>query len=553
MKTNTNMHDEEPVTCAEKRSGISRRAFLTGVAGVGAVAAVGALAGCSPQDQAPTGSGSESNSGSTSTTEPEAPAAPAQVDKTYDTDLLIIGGGGSGLACAVQAALDGTNFILIEKNSQLGGNASFVEGMFAINSKMADEQGIHVTAAEIVEDELVRGQHRQNAAFWLDLCNKSAENIDWCLEQGVEYSGTIDDYYGGLHPTFHWFKDNKAAIGYVEPMIKRVEDLDVEVHLSTAATQLIMQDGKVAGAYADGPDGTTQYNARAIVFATGGFGGNPDLIEKQGWDIEHLFVVGSPNAAGDAYTMAMAVGAKDFMPDSCQSILYNIPALPPIDFHNDSQNPVNGYFGIAAGGPVLWVNEQCQRYSRENLTDDNLVLQCIPGKQNIANYVVFDQSIFDTYFGTTDDAKKMFDDAVESDKGDTLVKADSLEDLPAAFDLDKEAFMATVDRYNELCKLGVDEDLGKSADKMVAIESGPFYIAKLGYSYFFECGGVTTDIERRVLDNNHDPIPGLYAIGNDGNMNYRHVYTINMPGTAFGNQVNSGREAAQNAKTYLAG
>ncbi len=204
MKTNTNMHDEEPVTCAEKRSGISRRAFLTGVASVGAVAAVGALAGCSPQDQAPTGSGSESNSGSTSTTEPEAPAAPAQVDKTYDTDLLIIGGGGSGLACAVQAALDGTNFILIEKNSQLGGNASFVEGMFAINSKMADEQGIHVTAAEIVEDELVRGQHRQNAAFWLDLCNKSAENIDWCLEQGVEYSGTIDDYYGGLHPTFHW-------------------------------------------------------------------------------------------------------------------------------------------------------------------------------------------------------------------------------------------------------------------------------------------------------------------------------------------------------------
>ena len=64
---------------------------------------------------------------------------------------------------------------------------------------------------------------------------------------------------------------------------------------------------------------------------------------------------------------------------------------------------------------------------------------------------------------------------------------------------------------------------------------------------------MTTDIERRVLDNNHDPIPGLYAIGNDGNMNYRHVYTINMPGTAFGNQVNSGREAAQNAKTYLAG
>ncbi|MEG0757517.1 MAG: FAD-dependent oxidoreductase [Raoultibacter sp.] len=542
--------EENIINCAEQKSGVSRRSFLTGVVGVGALAAMGGLAACSP---APTNSTAGTSSTDSSSTTSAAPAAPSSVDKTYDTDLVIVGGGGSGLACAVQAALDGTNFILLEKNTQLGGNASFVEGMFAINSKMSQELGIHVTAAKIVEDELVRGQHRQNGAFWLDLCNKSAGNIDWCLEQGVEYSGTIDDYYGGLHPTFHWFKDNKAAIGYVEPMIKRVEELGIDVHLSTAANQLIMEDGKVAGIYAKGPDGVTQYNAKAVIFATGGFGGNPEYIGKQGWDTEYLYVVGSPNAAGDAYRMAMEVGVKDFMPDSCQSILYNIPALPPIDFHNDSQNPVNGYFGIAAGGPVLWINEQCERYSRENLTADNLVLQCIPGKDNKANFVVFNQAIFDTYFGTTEAGKKMFDDAVANDGGDTLVKADSLEALATAFDLDKDAFTKTVNRYNELCGMGVDEDLGKPADLMISIDQGPFYIAKLGYSFFFECGGVTTDIKRRALNDELEPIPGLYAIGNDGNMNYRDVYTINMPGTAFGNQVNSGREAAQNAAEYLKG
>lgn len=42
-------------------------------------------------------------------------------------------------------------------------------------------------------------------------------------------------------------------------------------------------------------------------------------------------------------------------------------------------------------------------------------------------------------------------------------------------------------------------------------------------------------------------------MGNDGNMLYRHVYTINIGGTAFGNQVNSGREAAQNAAAYIKG
>lgn len=34
-------------------------------------------------------------------------------------------------------------------------------------------------------------------------------------------------------------------------------------------------------------------------------------------------------------------------------------------------------------------------------------------------------------------------------------------------------------------------------------------------------------------------------------MLYRNVYTINMPGTAFGNQVNSGREAANAVQGYL--
>ena len=64
-------------------------------------------------------------------------------------------------------------------------------------------------------------------------------------------------------------------------------------------------------------------------------------------------------------------------------------------------------------------------------------------------------------------------------------------------------------------------------------------------------GGIATDKQRRVLDGDLNPIEGLYAIGNDGNMLYRNVYTINMPGTAFGNQVNSGREAANAAMEYL--
>ncbi|MEA5018793.1 MAG: FAD-dependent oxidoreductase [Gordonibacter sp.] len=531
--------------------GVSRRAFLAGACATGAFAVMGGLAACAP---ASTGQGNEGGTGSgTSGDATTSRKAPASIDATYDTDLLIVGAGGSGLACAVQAALNGMNFILVEKSDQVGGNASFVEGMFAVNSTFQQELGINIKPAEIMEAELTRGQHRQNGACWLDLINKSAENILWCGEQGVQYSGVVDNYYGGLFPTFHWFKDNKASVGYVAPMKAQLETMNAQIHYKTTVTSVKMDEHVVTGAYAEGNDGNIQYNARAVVFATGGFGGSPDVISEQGWGTDGIHIVGSPDASGDGYRMAMDQGADNFMPQSAQSILYAIEALPPIDFHDAAQNPINGYFGIAAGGPVLWVNDAGERYSRENLTADNLVLQCIPGKSNKENYVLFDQAIFDRFFGTNDAAKKMFTDSLASNNGDSLFKGNVLSELADKFGLDTEVLKKTVQHYNDLCTAGADTDFGKTADLMIPLQVAPFYMAKLTYSYFFSVGGITTDRQRRVLDGEKKPIPGLYAIGNDGSMLYRNVYTINMPGTAFGNQVNSGREAANAAETYLNG
>jgi fumarate reductase flavoprotein subunit len=535
-------------------SGVSRRAFLVGGAAAGALAVAGGVLGCTPKEPG-TGSGGAGSatggSGSAGSGANAGPAVPANIDKEYTTDMLIIGVGGSGMTCCVQAALNGTDFIAIEKASVVGGNANFVEGMFAIGSKFQKEQGITVTPAQIIEAEMSRGQYRQNGSMWMDLCVKSAENIDWCLEQGVLYSGTIDNYYGGLYPTFHWFKDNKSKVGFVEPMTKRLEELGATIHLETAATSLAVEGGKVVGAYAEGPEGVIKYNAKAVVLAGGGFGGSSEVIAKQGWDTEGIFVVGSPNAAGDGYRMATEAGALDMLTDAAQSILYGIQAFPNIDFANDAGNPINGYFGIAAGGPVLWVNEYGDRFARENLTTDNLVLQCIPGKVNKANYCIFDQGVFEAHFNTTPEAKQLFEDSLATNSGNSLYAADSVEELAGFFNHDAAALKTTIERYNELAAKGTDEDFGKPAELMVPLTGGPYYIAKLSYSFFFSVGGFLVNRKRQVLSTAKEPIEGLYAIGNDGNNNYRNVYTINMPGTAFGNQVNSGREAANYIKEYL--
>ena len=77
-------------TTEGKRPGLSRRAFLTGVAGTGAIAALSGLAGCAPS--APQDKDAKSDA---KTETASGPKTYDNVDKTYDTDLLIVGGGGS--------------------------------------------------------------------------------------------------------------------------------------------------------------------------------------------------------------------------------------------------------------------------------------------------------------------------------------------------------------------------------------------------------------------------------------------------------------------------
>ena len=109
-------------TNVTNEGGISRRSFLGGVAGVGALAAMG-LAGCSPQAAGTTGAESASSSASAATgvadnnavavddgsaaiTVDWLGASPeiGDITETKDTDLLIVGAGNGGMIAGAYAS-----------------------------------------------------------------------------------------------------------------------------------------------------------------------------------------------------------------------------------------------------------------------------------------------------------------------------------------------------------------------------------------------------------------------------------------------------------------
>ena len=538
----------EPIMKSEpiRTAGMSRRSFLTCAALAGAgVAALGA-AGCAPQGDAG------------SAEDPEVPASnvPAEIVATHDADVVIVGAGMSGLACAVQAGIDGLKTLLIEKAPEPGGNGLGVEGMFAVGSSMQKELGIDIQPRDILTAEMQAGQWCGDYSLWLDLVNKSAENIEWCKEQGVIYSGVVDNYYTGLHHTMHWFKNGHAAEGYIPQMFARVQELGVETLFNTAATTLIQEDGVVKGLYAKTEEGDIQVNAKAVILATGGIGNNAELQVKQGWGCKvedgTVMLAGSPNMDGDGYRMAIEAGARDYLPHSCQLLSNFVPAFG-VDNTAPYDDPLTSPAGgLGAGGPVLWVNQDADRFMDEAIYMRNMQLQAMAVKENRESYVVFDQSTVDSFLEISDAVSETLKKGLEENAGNSIYSADTFEGLAEAFGLDADQFVATVERYNELCAGGEDLDFGKDAAYMKPIVKAPYYIGKIAVGCIVTIGSVYTNKRREVLDFNLNAIPGLYAIGVDGVMLYHHVYTINMPGTCCGNNINSGREAAQSAAKYIA-
>lgn len=104
---------------------------------------------------------------------------------------------------------------------------------------------------------------------------------------------------------------------FVEKMQAELENLGVNIMLSTEATELIQEGDAVTGVRVDGPDGKQDIMARAVVLAMGGFGGSKEYCDQLVPAINKIGFQYQGNAlnTGDGMTMAKAVGAALY--DDC--------------------------------------------------------------------------------------------------------------------------------------------------------------------------------------------------------------------------------------------
>jgi len=102
-----------------------------------------------------------------------------------ETDIVIAGGGLSGLSAALTAAEYGMTAILLEKMPFPGGAGLFPEGSLGIGTRYQKEKGITTTTDQVFARVMEFHHWRCNASVIRALLNESGETIDWLVDHGV--------------------------------------------------------------------------------------------------------------------------------------------------------------------------------------------------------------------------------------------------------------------------------------------------------------------------------------------------------------------------------
>ena len=228
-------------------------------------------------------------------------------------DVIVIGGGGSGLAAAIGAASVGRSVLLLEKVPRLGGTTALSIGSFsATASPQQIARGIKDAPADHNEDMPKFAAHLKasdNDDLRRILTGEAPTTLRWLMDIGVEFFGPMPEP-PHRRPRMHNVVPNSRA--YIAHCARRARHLGVDIRVDVRATGFIIEDGRVRGVRAKlGSGETVEYRANgAVVLASGDYSANPDLkrdfISPTAATIEPVNI----NSTGDGHRMAMDLGAR---------------------------------------------------------------------------------------------------------------------------------------------------------------------------------------------------------------------------------------------------
>ena len=318
-------------------------------------------------------------------------------------------------------------------------------------------------------------------------------------------------------------RDLGFGLALIASLRHSLMDRNIPLWLNSPARELINENGRVVGVVVERENGL-KVRVRAnkgVVMASGGFEGSTLLREKYLPNPTNAkWACGSPANTGDSIAMGQAVGAKlDFM---------NYVCWMPVDLQPGIPGGRGKIVERSVPGTMI-VNKRGERYMNEALPYINAVEAMYandkPEGTTVPSFMIFDA----TYRAT-----KPFGPVLPGTPDAMIPKGyleigKTLEELAQKLGIDPAGLKASAAKMTEYACTGVDLDFHRGENEydcyfgdpntkpnicLGAIEKGPFYGTRIYPGDLGTTGGLKTDVHARVLNEQMEVIPGLYATGN---------------------------------------
>jgi succinate dehydrogenase/fumarate reductase flavoprotein subunit len=441
---------------------------------------------------------------------------PATIDATTvtdwsdDADVVVIGFGIAGGCAAVTAAAGGARVLVLERAGAAGGTTALAGGHFYLGGGTAVQQATgHPDSVEAMYAYLVamsrEPEHDKIRAY----CEGSVEHFNWLEELGVHFErsyypqkaviqpGTEGLMYTGNEKVWPYCDlaepaprghkvpvpgDTRGAAMVIDLLLKRAAELGVEIRYETGATNLVLDDGAVAGVRWKHFGETGTVRTPAVVIAAGGFVMNSDMVAANTPKLaEKPFVLG--NTYDDGLGIRMGVSAGGATKHMDQAFI-TAPVYPP---------------AILLTGII--VNAAGQRFVAED-SYHSRTSGFVMDQPGSAAYLIVDEA----HLQRPEFPLIKFIDGWET-----------VEEMEAALGIPTGNLVTTLHRYNEYAAAGVDPDFHKQPEFLAPQNVGPWaaFDLSLGKAMYsgFTVGGLATDADGRVLRPDGTAVTGLYAAG----------------------------------------
>jgi fumarate reductase flavoprotein subunit len=453
------------------------------------------------------------------------------MSKYLDTDVVVAGTGGAGLAAADAAASNGLKVIAIEKLPQIGGNTKISSGFFAIDTKEQRAEGLKLTTEEAIRQLNEYNHYLNNGPLTRRIVEHAKETLEEVESLGMEiklnptanttqFAHRDNPYAGG---SYHMYQNKDQGYQNIQ---KSLEAKGVEFLFNTTMTDLITENGEVKGLVAqDENNETVMINAKAVVVTTGGFGANKEKI-KEVMHTDRMRSLGVPSMGEGLFSMEKAGGvvidphALIHAAQLAKSKVTQKTSSKHLAGFSD--NPLTRVLLT----PLIWVDPNGRRFTNEDTVYDTVLWANAGYNVGGMYYILVDTKTLNAFT----DGKEMevskagpganttpgnFVELVnQSLAEETAFKGNTLEELAQNAGFNLAELKASVDRYNQAVDSKDDTEFAKSAKSlMFKVEEGPFYAIKAQVAFLGTVGGVRVDDHLHVLDKDFKPIKGLYTGG----------------------------------------